>query len=375
MSKHRPLFKHIRNHDMLFGELAMARNSYVQSLGLTDYVFHKTPKFVTADGRRLTIEPERSVIVQSYQTFAGVKHILQREIPGFYIVNNSDIGFRYPTAAIAGLDAPYIKRFRSEFFHKGDEDRSICRPVNLSYGIKSRGKGDNRQEYEVWVPDENLQLDPTPLFIDKYGEDLPDDVRDFASQSPIVHGWMGVKRGAFEAIYIDKKNLDDIAIVIGLSVDAYNIGSMPDLSYSPVVGSSIAVGNAELEWEVMGYYAPKGVHPDHDQIWSAINYAIEAVGTPVSDIYSKVAIATSESKTERILSCIQNQQISTEQILQWNLKPWEFLQAQSEHRRKAHDHSRTVNLLGRLNRLFYQEEFRLPSLLEIHDIVAQPVSK
>lgn len=372
MVKHRPLFKHIRNHDMLFSELAMTRNYYVQSLGLTDYVYHKTPKFITTDGRRLTIEPERSLIVHNYQSFLGVKNILQREIPGFYIVNNSDIGFRYPTAAIAGLDAPFIKRFRSEFFHKDDEDRSICRPRNLSYGIKNRGKGDNRQEYEVWVPDEDLQCDPTPLFIDKYGEDLPDDVRDFAAKEPVVFGWMGVKRGAFEAIFIDKKNMGDIAITVGLSVDAYNIGAMPDLSYSPIVGSSIAVGNAELEWEVMGYYAPKSVHPEHDEIWSAINHTIEAIGTAVSAKYDKVAIATSESKTERILSCIQGQQISTEQILEWNLKPWEFLQAYSEHRRKAHDESRTVNLLGRLNRLFYQEEFRLPSLLEIHDLVAQP---
>ena len=48
--------------------------------------------------RSLTIEPERSVIVKDYQSFLGVKSILQREIPGFYIVNNSDIGFRYPTA-------------------------------------------------------------------------------------------------------------------------------------------------------------------------------------------------------------------------------------------------------------------------------------
>jgi hypothetical protein len=166
--------------------------------------------------------------------------------------------------------------------------------------------------------------------------------------------------------------MGDIAIVIGLSIDAYNIGAMPDLSYSPLAGSSIAVGNAELEWEVMGYFAPKGTHPEHDQIWSAINHAIEAVGITVSDIYCKLAIPTTESKTERILSCIQNQQISTEQIFLQNLKPWEFLHAQSTHRRKAHDKSRTVNFLGRLNRLFYQEEFRLPSLLEIHDLVAQP---
>ena len=375
MVQHRPLFKHIRDHNTLFSELAMVRNSYAQSLGLNEYVYHKTPKFITADGRRLTIEPERSVIVKDYQSFVGVKSILQRQIPGFYIVNNSDIGFRYPTAAIAGLDAPFIKRFRSEFFHQVDEDRSICRPLNLSYGIKSRGKGDNRQEYEIWVPDENVQLDPTPLFIDKYGEDLPDDVRDFAAQKPIVHGWMGVKRGAFEAIYLDKKNMGDIAINIGLSVDAYNIGAMPDLSYSPLVGSSIAVGNAELEWEVMGYFAPKGVHLDHDQIWAAINYAIEAVGTAVNDVYNKVAIASSESKTERILSCMQDQQICSQQIIQWDLKPWEFLQNTSNHRRKSHDPSRSVNLLGRLNRLFYQKSFKLPSLKKIHDVIAQPIKR
>jgi hypothetical protein len=373
MHKKRPLFKHIRNHDTLFSELAMVRNSHAQSLGLNEYKYHKTPKFITADGRRLTIEPERSLIVQDYQSFMGVKHILQREISGFYIVNNSDIGFRYPTAAIAGQDAPFIKRFRSEFFHKVDEDRSICRPLNLSYGIKSRGKGDNRQEYEVWVSDEHVECDPTPLFIDKYGEDLPDDVRDFASLTPVVYGWMGVKRAAFEAIYMDKKNMGDIAINIGLSVDAYNIGAMPDLSYSPLVGSSIAVGNAELEWEVMGYYAPKGTHPDHDQIWSAINHAIEAVGTAVNNIYNKVAIASSESKTERILSCIHDQQISTEEVLRWDLKPWEFLEDESIHRRKSHDPSRSVNLLGRLNRLFYQESFKLPSLKEIHNLIAQQV--
>lgn len=375
MLKHRPLFKHIRNHDTLFSELAMARNSYAQSLGLNDYVYHKTPKFITADGRRLTIEPERSLIVQNYQSFKGVKNILQRDIPGFYIVNNSDIGFRYPTAAIAGLDAPFIKRFRSEFFHKDDEDRSICRPRNLSYGIKSRGKGDNRQEYEVWVPDEHVQLDPTPLFIDKYGEDLPDDVREFASTKPVVYGWMGVKRAAFEAIYLDKKNMGDIAINIGLSVDAYNIGARPDLSYSPLIGSSIAKHNAELEWEVMGYYAPKGQQPSHDKIWQAIDYAIEAVSAPLNNQYHNVAVNIQESKTERILSSIAEQQISNEQVLELNLKPWEFLQDASDRRRKSHDPSRTVNLLGRLNRLFYQETFRLPSLKEVHELIAQPLNR
>jgi hypothetical protein len=150
---------------------------------------------------------------------------------------------------------------------------------------------------------------------------------------------------------------------------------MPDLSYSPLVGSSIAVSNAELEWEVMGYYAPKGAHPTHDHIWSAINHAIEAVGTAVNDIYDKESIVTSESKTERILSCMQSQHISTEQVLQWNLKPWEFLQDESTYRRKSHDPSRSVNLLGRLNRLFYQESFKLPSLKKIHDLIAQPIKR
>jgi len=372
MAQQRPLFKHIRNHDTLFTELAMVRNSYAQSLGLTNYVYHKTPKFILADGSRLTIEPERSLVVPDYKMLKGVKGILEREIPGFYIVNNSDIGFRYPTAAIAGLDAPFIKRFRSEYFHKGNEEREICRPLNLSYGIKSRGKGDNRQEYEVWVPDEHLHVDPSPLFIEKYGDDLPDEVLRFAAQIPIVHGWMGVKRGAFEGIYLNKKGIGDIAIVVGLSVDAYNIGAQPDLSFSSHIGSSIALGNAELEWEVMGYYAPEGVHCSHDQIWSAIDHTIEAISQPVSSHYNNVAIQTTESKTERILSTIKAQDISDQQILEWNLKPWEFLQTHSSQRRKAHDSSRPINLLGRLNRLFYQESHKLPSLQEIHNLIAQP---
>ncbi len=299
----------------------MARNSYAQSLGLTNFNYHKTPKFILADGSRLTIEPERSLVVPNFSLLKGVKRAIEKQIPGFYIINNSDIGFRYPTAAIAGLEAPFIKRFRSEYFHKDGEERSICRPLNLSYGIKSRGKGDNREEYEVWVPDENLHLDPTPLFIEKYGEDLPDEVLHFASQTPVVHGWMGVKRAAFEAIYIDKKNIGDIAITIGLSVDAYNIGAKPDLSYSSESGSSIAVGNAELEWEVMGYYAPDGAHFSHNEIWAAIDFTIDAIGQPLSEKYQSVVIPTTESKTERILSTIEAQGISTEQISDWNLKP------------------------------------------------------
>ena len=130
--------------------------------------------------------------------------------------------------------------------------------------------------------------------------------------------------------------------------------------------------NAELEWEVMGYYAPKGADFDHDHIWQAINTTIAAIGDPISDIYNNIAISTEESKTERILSTIRDQGITAKQIAELNLHPWEFLITASEHRRKAHDPARSVNLLGRLNRLFYQEARRLPTLFEIHDLIAQP---
>lgn len=371
MSKYRPLFKHIRNHDSLFKELSKVRNSYAQSLGLVNFQYHKVPQYILANGSKLTIEPERSLVVPDYKMLKGAKNILEKVVPGFYIINNSDIGFRYPTAAIAGSQAPFIKRFRSEYFHKLGEDRRICRPLNLSYGIKSRGKGDNRQEYEVWVPDQSLHLDPSQLFIEKYGKELPNDILSFAKQTPIVHGWMGVKRSAFEAIYINKKAMGDIAVIIGLSADVYNIGAQPDLSFSPQLGSSIALGNAELEWEVMGYYAPEDGQYSHDEIWSAINYSIEAIGNPLSEHYAKVAIETTESKTERILSTIKAQGVTDEQITRQNLKPWEFLESESSVRRKAHDPLRPINLLGRLNRLFYQEDYKLPSLKEIHDLIAE----
>ncbi|MFC3122779.1 hypothetical protein [Agaribacter flavus] len=364
----RPLIKHIRDHDALFTELALLRNKFAEHIGLTHYEYHKVPKFITPDGRRLSIEPERSIIVPNYRDFKGIKSLLENSIEGFYIIKDSEIGFRYPTAAIAGLDAPYIKRFRSEFFHRVDENRNICRPLNLSVGIKSRGKADKREEYEVWVPDEYLEQDPTPLFIDKYGEDLPDEIRDFASTQNYVHGWMGVKRAAFEAIYQNPQHLGELAIVLGLSVDAYNIGAKPDLSYSPLVDSSIAVGNAEFEWEVMGFYSPKGQHADHDQIWEAISYAIEAVDTPLRNNYNNL-LAIQESKTERILSTIKSLGIVEQDIVELALQPWEFLQTESANRRKPQDPSRTVNLLGRLNRLFYQADHHLPSLKEIHDLI------
>lgn len=367
----RPLFEHIRNHDALFSQLALIRNQYAQHLGLEGYDFHKTPKFIAADGTRLHIEPERSIIVPDYHLFSGLKHKLAARLPGLHIVEQSEAGFRYPTAAIAGLDAPYIKRFRSEFFHRLDEDRHICRPINLSLGVKSRGKGDDRIEYEVWLPDEQLDTDATPLFIDKYAEDIPYDVIDFVQQPSCVYGWMGVKRAAFDAIYIDRQEFGDIAINIGLSVDAYNIGARPDLAYSPLSESSIAAGNAEFEWEVMGYYAPRGAQLSQTQIWDAIYGAINVLSAPLEDMYGDQIMPVEASKTERILLSIQEHGYADDEIRQWDLQPHEFLQTRSDNRKKAHDPARHVNLLGRLNRLFYQPEHKLPSLLELHDLIAR----
>jgi hypothetical protein len=368
----RPLFKHVRNHDALFSELAIFRDRYIEFLGLNDYRFHKTPKLITASGERLTIEPERSVLLTDYHAATGVKSILCEGLSGFSIVPSSDIGFRYPTAALAGLAAPYIKRFRSEYFHRVDENRDICRPINLSYGIKSRGKSDNREEYEVWVPQDNLSLDPSPLFIDKYAEDLPKAVLDFASLPPLVYGWMGVKRCAFEGIY-QHDSLGDIVVCIALSLDAYNIGARPDLSYSQKNQSSIAYGGAEFEWEVLGFYCPSNFQPSHDQIWQAINTAIDAISEPLETAFIRDVVLSDESKTERILGAISGAGITDDEVEALNLKPWEFLQTESESRKKPRDTTRSVNLLGRLNRLFYNPEFPLPSLRELHYLAALKV--
>jgi len=369
MTSERPLFKHIRNHAALFSELSRYRNYAVQSLGLTEYEFHKTPQFIAEDGARLTIEPERSIVLPNVHEFRGLKTKLANAIPTLTMVNHSEIGYRYPTAALAGLDAPFIKRMRSEYFHRVDEDRSICRPVNLSYGIKSRGKGDNRQEYEVWMPDEAPDQNPLPLLIDRYGEDLPNDVRHFVEQPSRVHGWMGVKRAAFEALYQNHAECGDLVMCIALSVDAYNIGARPDLSYSPEVESSIATSNAEFEWEIEGYYAPRNWQFDHDTVWSAINHTLEAISAPLNELYGQIIIPVNESKTERILSTINGLGIRQEEIDEMNLQPWEFMRTESEHRVKLHDPTRTVNLLGRLNRLFYQPERKLPSLNWMHDLI------
>lgn len=356
---------------MLFTELAKVRDDYVAQQGYEGYIYHKTPKFITADGQRLSIEPERSIVVNHYRDLKGIKSLLDQQVDGLKIITDSDLGFRYPTAAVAGLDAPFIKRFRSEYFHKVDETRDICRPINLSYGIKSRGKADNRQEYEVWVPDNELTLDPSSLLINKYAEDLPDDVREFACIPPVIYGWMGVKRCAFEAIYHSPDWSHEIIMVLGLSIDAYNIGAKPDLSLCQEVGSSIAVSNAEFEWEVMGYYAPSNVRFSNEQIWLAIDDAIGALSEVLETHYHSSMLPIALSKTERILHTIKECGTSDEEILAMNLQPFEFLQTQSEHRTKAHDPDRKVNLLGRLNRLFYQTEKRLPSLRELHELAEQ----
>lgn len=366
----RPLLRHIRDHKALFLEIARLRDRAVGELGLTNYEFHKTPKFISSTGERLTIEPERSIILPTTDLLRGVKSKLVRAIDGFSIVPHSDCGYRYPTAALAGKDAPFIKRLRSEYFHRVDEDRSICRPVNLSFGIKSRGKADNRQEYEVWVPEELLEEDPAPLLVNQYGEDLPDDVRHFAQQPALIHGWMGVKRAAFEGLFRPPAAMGDLLLCVGMSVDAYNIGARPDLSFSPEADSSIAVSNAELEWEIMGYYAPIGAHFDHDTLWAAINHTLEAIGEPLNTLYANDIIPIMESKTERILSTIEAHGATPEDIQRLNLRPWEFLQTSSEHRVKSQDPNRKVNFLGRLNRLFYQPEHQLPSIQSLHDLIA-----
>ena len=98
MTASRPLFKHIRNHTALFNELSQYRNAAVDTLGFTGYEFHKTPKFVTEDGSRLTIEPERSIVLPKVHALSGLKNKLTQAIPTLHMVEHSEIGYRYPTA-------------------------------------------------------------------------------------------------------------------------------------------------------------------------------------------------------------------------------------------------------------------------------------
>lgn len=74
----RPLLRHIRDHKALFLEIARLRDRAVGELGLTNYEFHKTPKFISSTGERLTIEPERSIILPTTDLLRGVKSKLVR---------------------------------------------------------------------------------------------------------------------------------------------------------------------------------------------------------------------------------------------------------------------------------------------------------
>ena len=362
--------EHINDHDALFKVLANVRNNFLAAT-LPGQEFHKLPPLQLPDGRELAIEPERSIILPRYQVMEGIKNHLEQNIPGFRIVKNSECGFRYPTAAIAGPDAPFIKRFRSDLFYE-DLERKIYVPKHMSYGVKSRGKGDNRLEYEVDVDENRLDEDPSQLFIGKYGDDLPSNVLGFTKLEPIVHGWMCVKRAAFDAIYTNKAELGDISVVVSMSVDAFNIGAKPDLSFHDEVGSSIAVQNAELEWEGMGYITPKGYTPSNAEIWDAMNKVVPAIGDAVEDMYSSIIIPSDESKTERILSTVFNHGATAESIAEMNLKPWEFLQTESTHRKKTHAPEQYVNFLGRLNRQFYQQAHNLPDIHDLHALMSEP---
>ncbi len=372
MTNTRPLLKHIRDHDALFGDLVKLRLHSLSQLNLSNYAFHKVPKLVTESGERLTIEPERSIVVPNFRLLKSIKSILQAEIPQLSLISQSDIGFRYPTAAMAGLDAPFIKRIRSEYFHQIDEHRDICRPINFSYGIKSRGKADNRQEYEVYLPNEHLNQLPLPFLLEKYCDDLPDDVRHFVNQPSKIYGWMGVKRAAFEMFYRNPSEIGDLIICIGFSLDAYNIGANPDLSYSEAVKSSIVTSNAELEWEVMGYYAPLEEKVPHDAIWSAINHTLHAIAQPLENIYAPVILPINASKTERILHTMQEIGVTEDWVNALDLQPHEFLTTSSK-RPKRHDPTRSINFLGRLNRLFYNPHSPLPSLKTLHELIASPL--
>ncbi len=104
-------------------------------------------------------------------------------------------------------------------------------------------------------------------------------------------------------------------------------------------------------------------------MWAAINHTLEAINAPLDDLYGNEIIPIAESKTERILSTLQSLGVRQEEVDELNLQPWEFMLTESEHRVKAHDPSRSVNLLGRLNRLFYQPEQQLPSLNWMHDLI------
>ncbi len=105
-------------------------------------------------------------------------------------------------------------------------------------------------------------------------------------------------------------------------------------------------------------------------MWSAINHTLEAVNAPLDELYGNQIIPIAESKTERILSTLKSLGVEQQEVDDLNLQPWEFMRTESAHRMKAHDPSRSVNLLGRLNRLFYQPEQQLPSINWMHDLIS-----
>jgi hypothetical protein len=123
----------------------------------------------------------------------------------------------------------------------------------------------------------------------------------------------------------------------------------------------------------MGYYSPKSTKIEHDQIWAAINKTLHAISGPLEEAFNAYILPTNESKTERILSAIAQAGVTNEQIIDLNLKPWEFLETLSPMRKKTHDETRSVNLLGRLNRLFYHQDRPLPSLKELHFLAQQEI--
>ena len=104
-------------------------------------------------------------------------------------------------------------------------------------------------------------------------------------------------------------------------------------------------------------------------VWSAINHTLAAINAPLNDLYGNTILPVVESKTERILSTLKSLGVQQDEIDDMNLQPWEFMLNESSHRVKSHDPSRPVNLLGRLNRLFYQEDRKLPSLNWMHDLI------
>ena len=139
----------------------------------------------------------------------------------------------------------------------------------------------------------------------------------------------------------------------------------PDLSFAPEIDSSIALSQAEFEWEVLGYYAPHDTEMKQDSIWQSIDAALEAISEPLEAHFSSLLSLLMKVK-RTILSVIKHSGVSFEEIAQMNLQQ-EFMRMRVSTLKSRP--SRSVNLLGRLNRLFYQPEHIIPSLQELHDVL------